>query len=205
MASCCWLAACSLAADAAAQALSWLESRISWLTLPSSAARRAASLHPPLQVVPTRKVRGKKKGGAAAAAAAAAQEDAAGAAAGGGYADADEEDEEGGGGLNPDDLLPRADVSGSITPALLGMIASSNWKERNAGVDQVRACVRACVAPALQGWRLPARGLYPSGGAISCAQHWVHPLLASHRPRSLLAALLSHCMSASFPTCLPAD
>jgi hypothetical protein len=96
-----------------------------------------------LQVVPTRKVRSKKKGGAAAAAAAAAQED-----AGGGYGDGEEEDEEGGGGLNPDDLLPRADVSGSITPALLGMIASSNWKERNAGVDQVRA---ACVTLALQG------------------------------------------------------
>jgi cytoskeleton-associated protein 5 len=69
--------------------------------------------------VPTRKVRGTQKGGAS------------------GVAD-DEEDEEAPAPLNVDDLLPRTDISGSITPALLGMIGSSNWKERNAGVDQVR-------------------------------------------------------------------
>ena len=85
-------------------------------------------------MVPTRKVRSKKKGGAAAAAAAGSSS-AAAAAAGGG--EEEEEDEEGGSALNPDDLLPRTDISGSITPALLSMISSSNWKERNAGVDQV--------------------------------------------------------------------
>lgn len=83
--------------------------------------------HPAPQVVPTRKVRGKKKAGAAAASAAAGQAAAA----------EEEDEEEGGGALNPDDLLPRTDISGSITPALLAMISSSNWKERNAGVDQV--------------------------------------------------------------------
>lgn len=90
-----------------------------------------ALLPPAPQVVPTRKVRSKKKGGAAAAPAAGGG---AAAAAGG----EEEEDEEEGGALNPDDLLPRTDISGSITPALLSMISSSNWKERNAGVDQVR-------------------------------------------------------------------
>lgn len=79
-------------------------------------------------MVPTRKVRGKAKKAAAAA------PSAGGAAA---VDDVAEEDEEEAGGLNVDDLLPRADISGAITPALLGMISSSNWKERNAGVDQV--------------------------------------------------------------------
>lgn len=89
---------------------------------------------PPLQVVPPRKVRGKGKKKAAAAAAG---------GAGGASAAAAAEEEEGdeveeeGGALNPDDLLPRTDISGAITPALLSMISSSNWKERNAGVDQV--------------------------------------------------------------------
>lgn len=81
--------------------------------------------------MPTRTVRSKKKGGAAAAAAA-------GGAAAAGVVAAEEEEEEGSAAaLNPDDLLPRTDISGSITPALVGMISSSNWKERNAGVDQV--------------------------------------------------------------------
>lgn len=90
--------------------------------------------NPLTQVVPTRKVRSKKKGGAAAAAAGSGGPAAAAAAAAVG--EVEEEDEEGG-ALNPDDLLPRTDISGSITPALLSMISSSNWKERNAGVDQV--------------------------------------------------------------------
>ncbi|PRW20522.1 microtubule associated isoform A [Chlorella sorokiniana] len=89
--------------------------------------------NPLTQVVPTRKVRSKKKGGAAAAAAGAGG----GAAAAVAAAGEEHEEEEEGGGLNPDDLLPRTDISGGITPALLSMISSSNWKERNAGVDQV--------------------------------------------------------------------
>ncbi len=102
-------------------------------------ARQCAPAHQPtrlpaLQVVPTRKVRSKKRGGAAAAAAGTGGAAAAAAAAVG----EEEEEEEEGGGLNPDDLLPRTDISGSITPALISMISSSNWKERNAGVDQVR-------------------------------------------------------------------
>lgn len=63
------------------------------------------------------------------------------AASGGAVAAAAEEPDEEEGGpaeLDPEDLLPRTDISGSITPSLLGMISSSNWKERNAGVDQVR-------------------------------------------------------------------
>ncbi|KAL4854812.1 hypothetical protein ACK3TF_004509 [Chlorella vulgaris] len=84
--------------------------------------------NPKTEVVPTRKVRSKKKGGAPAAAAAAEAE-----------AGEEEDGEEDGvgGSLNPEDLLPRTDISASITPALLAMISSSNWKERNAGVDQV--------------------------------------------------------------------
>lgn len=82
--------------------------------------------NPKAQVVPTRTVRSKSKKAAAASGGAVA-------------AAAEEPDEEEGGPaeLDPEDLLPRTDISGSITPSLLGMISSSNWKERNAGVDQV--------------------------------------------------------------------
>lgn len=98
----------------------------------------------PMQVVPTRTVRSKGKKAAAATAGA-------GAAAAG--VDADEGEDEGTGPaeLDPEDLLPRTDISGSITPSLLGMISSSNWKERNAGVDQVRwrAELAECVRSSL--------------------------------------------------------
>ena len=114
---------------------------------------RPVLLTPAPQVVPTRKVRSKKKGGAAAAAAGAGGPAAAAAAAAVG--EVEEEDEEGG-ALNPDDLLPRTDISGSITPALLSMISSSNWKERNAGVDQVRGVeleLGCRVVVIVGGWR----------------------------------------------------
>ncbi len=85
----------------------------------------------PLQVVPTRTVRSKGKKAAVGSAGADV-------AAPGGDADDGEDEGAGPAELDPEDLLPRTDISGSITPSLLGMISSSNWKERNAGVDQVR-------------------------------------------------------------------
>jgi len=36
-----------------------------------------------------------------------------------------------------DDLLPRADISDSITPALLNDLGSANWKDRKAALDAV--------------------------------------------------------------------
>ncbi|KAL4424717.1 hypothetical protein ABPG77_000060 [Micractinium sp. CCAP 211/92] len=86
--------------------------------------------NPKTQVVPTRTVR--SKGTKAAVGSAGAD-----VAAPGGDADEGEDEGAGPAELDPEDLLPRTDISGSITPSLLGMISSSNWKERNAGVDQV--------------------------------------------------------------------
>eukprot|EP00887_Chlorella_sp_A99_P000367 scaffold13.g367.t1 len=84
--------------------------------------------NPKTEVVPTRKVRaaggGRRRGGGGAGSG--------GAAAGGG-----EEAEEAGAPVSVDDLLPRVDISGSITPTLLAMIGSSLWKERLAGVESV--------------------------------------------------------------------
>jgi hypothetical protein len=89
-----------------------------------------------LQVVPTRKVRSKKKGGGASATGPAA---AARGPVASGEAFEEEEEEAEGASLNPDDLLPRTDISGGVTPSLLAMLGSSNWKERNAGVDALAA------------------------------------------------------------------
>lgn len=44
-----------------------------------------------------------------------------------------------GGGYDAEDLLPRADISASITPALLTNLGSANWKERKQGLDDVEA------------------------------------------------------------------
>lgn len=42
----------------------------------------------------------------------------------------------GGGGFDADDLLPRSDISASITPAIITSMGSSNWKDRK------QVCVR---------------------------------------------------------------
>ncbi|GIL97467.1 hypothetical protein Vretimale_3111 [Volvox reticuliferus] len=44
-----------------------------------------------------------------------------------------------GGGFDPDDLLPRTDISGQITAELITQLCSSNWKERKAGLDAIEA------------------------------------------------------------------
>lgn len=119
------------------------------------------------QVVPTRTVRTKSK----KAAAAGADATAAGAA---------EVEEEGPAELDPEDLLPRADIGGSITPSLLSMISSSNWKERNAGVDQVGR---------RQG---PAEGARPHS--------WLPHPTGAHRPG---LASLCNCRVALAPSRLP--
>ena len=92
----------------------------------------------PSQVVPTRKVRSSKRQKAAAAAKA-GDDSARGAEA---AADEGEEEEEEAGAANLEDLLPRTDNSGSTTPTLLSMIGSANWKERNAGVEEVAALLQ---------------------------------------------------------------
>lgn len=99
--------------------------------------------NPKTEVVPTRRVRSSKPRRAAAVV--------------GGDAAAAEE-EEPAAAPSVDDLLPRIDISGSITPMLLGMISSSNWKERNAGVDGVAGLLQEAgnrIAPTV-GDLLPA-------------------------------------------------
>lgn len=62
------------------------------------------------------------------------------------------------GAVSVDDLLPRTSIAGAITPTLLSMLASSNWKERNTGIEQVDDLVRGAggrIAPDL-GELLPA-------------------------------------------------
>lgn len=40
-----------------------------------------------------------------------------------------------------DDLVPRVDITASITPAILAQLADSNWKVRKEGLDQVAAVI----------------------------------------------------------------
>ncbi len=58
------------------------------------------------------------------------------------------------GAVSVDDLLPRTSIAGAITPTLLSMLASSNWKERNTGIEQVdEHCYTRVFGPAAApGW-----------------------------------------------------
>ena len=39
--------------------------------------------------------------------------------------------------FNTDELLPRSDISGQVTDALVANMGSSNWKERKTAMDDV--------------------------------------------------------------------
>lgn len=41
--------------------------------------------------------------------------------------------------FDPDDLLPRTDISGLVTGELVTQLSSANWKERKAGLDAIEA------------------------------------------------------------------
>ena len=43
--------------------------------------------------------------------------------------------------LDPDELLPRADLSGSISGRLLTELGSAQWKDRSRAVDEVEGLV----------------------------------------------------------------
>lgn len=43
--------------------------------------------------------------------------------------------------ISMDDLLPRADISGQISSTLLANLASTNWKERKEGLDEVEQII----------------------------------------------------------------
>lgn len=43
--------------------------------------------------------------------------------------------------LDPDELLPRADISGSISGRLLTELGSAQWKDRSRAVDEVEGLV----------------------------------------------------------------
>lgn len=43
---------------------------------------------------------------------------------------------------NLEDLLPRADISGALTPSLIGRISNANWKERNAAMEEIEGILR---------------------------------------------------------------
>ena len=45
--------------------------------------------------------------------------------------------------FDPDELLPRADISGHITGKLVTSLGSVNWKERNAAVEEVEEILKA--------------------------------------------------------------
>ena len=45
--------------------------------------------------------------------------------------------------FDPDELLPRADISGHITGKLVTSLGSANWKERNAAVEEVEEILKA--------------------------------------------------------------
>ena len=83
-----------------------------------------------LQVVPARTVRRggrgqkQKTGSTAAAGPAEAAEDAPAA-------------------FDPDELLPRTDISGHITGKMVASLGSANWKERNAAVEEVEEVLKA--------------------------------------------------------------
>lgn len=49
----------------------------------------------------------------------------------------------GAGPLDMSDLIPRQDISNSITPALITLLASSNWKERKQGLEDVEGVLSA--------------------------------------------------------------
>ncbi|XP_050081123.1 protein mini spindles [Anopheles maculipalpis] len=73
-----------------------------------------------------------------------------GATAKSGSAGGDDEDEDGGGGgaeeesapmVNVNDLLPRIDISGQITEALLTELSDKNWKTRNEGLVRLQTII----------------------------------------------------------------
>lgn len=86
-----------------------------------------------LQVVPTRKVRSAKPAGGSAAGGAASKSG----TCAGGAAQAEEA------AFDPDELLPRADISASISAKLVANLNSANWKERNAGLAEVEDILKA--------------------------------------------------------------
>jgi cytoskeleton-associated protein 5 len=45
--------------------------------------------------------------------------------------------------FDADDLLPREDISGSITSKLISELGSANWKERKAAMDEVEGFISA--------------------------------------------------------------
>lgn len=60
-----------------------------------------------------------------------------------------------------DDLLPRADISGQISGALLANLGSANWKERKASLDEVEDMIAAAggrITPGVSGALLAAAG-----------------------------------------------
>lgn len=46
-----------------------------------------------------------------------------------------------GGGFDADELLPRSDISLSITSALMANLSSSNWKERKEAMDSIEGLI----------------------------------------------------------------
>ncbi|KAK9814323.1 hypothetical protein WJX72_004049 [[Myrmecia] bisecta] len=95
-----------------------------------TALEDAFKKNPQQQVVPTRRVRS-LKGGAAKSVGGPAASSA-----------ADVEDEPLA-AVDPDDLLPRTDISAQITPRLVALLGDANWKSRNAGLEEVEQILQA--------------------------------------------------------------
>lgn len=44
--------------------------------------------------------------------------------------------------FNPDDMLPRTDISSQINSKLLANMGSANWKERNSAIEEVETILQ---------------------------------------------------------------
>ena len=80
-----------------------------------------------IQVLPTRKVRKAGQAGKPA----------------GGYNGPAADEDDDAPAFDPDALLPRTDISSQISSKLIANLGSSNWKERNAALDEVEDIVKA--------------------------------------------------------------
>ena len=54
-----------------------------------------------------------------------------------------EEEEGAPSAFDPDELLPRADISGQLGSKVMASLGSSNWKERNHTMDDIENIIKA--------------------------------------------------------------
>jgi cytoskeleton-associated protein 5 len=99
--------------------------------------------------------------------------------------------------FDPDDLLPREDISGQISSKLIAELGSANWKERKAAMDEVEGILAAAgnrIQPNVRA--SPTAWLaFPCRAVLLVPQ----PLAASCELRMGPAAQPAACAAASAP------